>query len=65
MARDDWDDDEDDDSDDDWESDDDSDNHWDGAEVFDWDEWLEHYEDGYFEDAEYEEADGGIDYSGE
>lgn len=41
------------------------DDHWDGEETFGWDEWLELYRDDFFEEAEYEEADGGIDYSGE
>jgi hypothetical protein len=71
MANDDpWEDDDDDQGededeqgDDTWEDDDDT---WDGQEVFDdYDSWLEHYLDGYFDDAEYEEADGGVDYSGE
>lgn len=41
------------------------DDKWDGEETFSWEEWLELYYDDFFEDAEYEEADGGIDYSGE
>lgn len=60
----------DDDYDDEFDDDDDDDEYDESDEEAEplyatFDEWMEAYEDGLFDDYPYDEIDGGIDYSGE